>query len=82
MSIFKANHLLFKLYIFNYANTLFPEHESDVVVLQKENTDKIIKPRTRLNIGNNYMLHGIHFWGLSNLPSPIILLLSYVNLVW
>ena len=48
----KANHIILKLYIFNYANTLFPEHKSDMVVLQKENTDKIIKPRTRLNIGN------------------------------
>ena len=49
----KANHLILKnIYIFNYANTLFPEHESDVVLLQKENTDKNIKPITRLNIGN------------------------------
>ena len=48
----KANNWILKLYIFNYANTLFPEHKSDMVVLQKENTDKIIKSRTRLNIGN------------------------------
>ena len=48
----KTNNLIYKLFIFNYANTLFPEHKSDVVVLQKENTDKIIKPRTRLNIRN------------------------------
>ena len=47
----KTNTLIVKLNIFNYANTLFPEHKSDVVVLQKEITDKIIKPRTRLNIG-------------------------------
>ena len=48
----KTNNLICKLYIFNYANTLFLEHKSEVAVLQKENTDKVIKPRTRLNIGN------------------------------
>ena len=48
----KANDFISTLYIFNYANTVFLEHKSDVVVLQKENTDNIIKPRTRLNIGN------------------------------
>ena len=48
----KTNNLIFKLYIFNYANTLFLEHKSEVAVLQKENTYKVIKPRTRLNIGN------------------------------
>ena len=48
----KTNNLIYKLYIFNYAHSLFPEHKSDVVVLQKESTDKIMKPRTRLNIGN------------------------------
>ena len=33
--------------------TLFPEHKSDVVVLQKgKQPDKTIKPRTRLNIGS------------------------------
>ena len=60
----KANNL--KLYIFNYANTLFPEHKSDVVMLQKEKTDKLIKPRTRLNIGN--ICWFLVFFGLSNLP--------------
>ena len=45
----KANNK--KLYIFNYANTLFPEQKSDVVVLQQK-PDKMIKVRIRLNIGN------------------------------
>ena len=48
----KTNNLILKLYIFNYANTLFPEHKSEVVVLQNENTDKTKMLRTRLNIGN------------------------------
>ena len=41
--------------------TLFLEYWSDVVVYKKKKTDKMIKPTTRLNIGN--ICWFIMFWG-------------------
>ena len=46
----KANNS--KLYIFNYANTLFLKHKSRGCVAKRKKPGKMIKPRTRLNIGN------------------------------